>query len=94
MIFNCGGIVSLCGFDFCFEGAEVDSFSVYGDACAPSFHIAGPIDALIFGARGPFEFAAMPDVLSVGSGAQIYLSIVEAVVVDVVAEQAMRDVDD
>ena len=48
MIHSGGGIICFCGVDLIFEGAEVDSFSVYTDPGAPSLHILCEVHALVF----------------------------------------------
>ena len=94
MIFSSGFVVCFCGVDFAGEGAEVDSFAVDADACAPSLHIVRPVDALVFRARVRFELPPVPDVLRVRCGSQVCLSIVQAVMVDVVAEHAGGNIDE
>lgn len=101
-MFPCGGIIRLSGVEFVFERAQVDPFTVDADAGAPALHVIGPVDAFVFRARVPFETAgrpavklsSVPDVLRVRRGAEVGLTIVKAVMVDVVAEHAGRDSDD
>jgi len=94
MVFHCGFVVCFCGVDFAGKGAEVDSFAVDADACAPSLHIVRPVDALVFRARVRFELPPVPDVLRVRCRPQVRLSIVQAVMVDVVAEHAGGNIDE
>jgi len=50
LIFSCGGIIGLCGFDLGGELAKGDFFSVNSDVCSPDFPITTPINA--FETRG------------------------------------------
>jgi len=45
VIFSCGGVVGLSGFDLGGELAKGDSFSVNSDVCSPDFPITTPINA-------------------------------------------------
>jgi hypothetical protein len=94
VVFSGGLVVGFGGIKLVFEGAEVNSFSVDADSGPPSIHIFCKVDAFVFRAGVGFEFSSVPDVLGVGYGSEVCLSVVEAVVVDVVAEHAMGDVDD
>lgn len=58
----------------------------------PGFFLLPPGKALEFGAGGGFEFSSVPDVLIVSGDAKIGLSIVQAVMIQVVAEAASLDV--
>lgn len=93
MVFYCGFVVGFCGVDLVIERAEVDSFSVDADSGAPSLHVPGPVDTLVLRAGGPVEFSSVPDILGVCCGPQVRLAIVQAVVIDMVAEHPVRDVD-
>ena len=89
-----GAVVSFSGVGFVFERAEIYSSAVNGDSNSPAVFAAHPGDAFIFGTGGTSEFASVPDVLSMGRGAKVGLSIVKAIMVDVVAVQAIREVKD
>ena len=86
-------VVGLCGVDFIFERAKINSFSFETDAGPPALHVLCPVNTFIFRARRPFEFAPVPDVLVGRCRAQIRLAVVQAVMVDVVAAHAVRDID-
>ena len=94
MIFSSGFVVCFGGFEFACKGAEVDSFAIDADAGAPSLHIVRPVDALVFRARVRFELPPVPDVLRVRCRPEVRLSIVQAVMVDVVAEHAGGNIDE
>jgi len=79
---------------FACKRAEVDSFAVNAYASAPSLHIFGPVDALVFRARVRFELPPVPDVLRVCCRPEVRLSIVQAVTVDVVAEHSGGNIDE
>ena len=74
------------GGELVFKGADKDTFAVCVDADVPSFFFFSPSEAFIFRAGWGFEFSAVSNVLCEGGGTEIGLSVVKAVMIDVVAE--------
>ena len=83
MIFFGGPVVGLGGFDFVFEIAERNGITIGGDFSDETLLAGVPIYTLVFRA-GVFPFFLVAVVLGAGSGAEVCLSIVEAVMIDVV----------
>ena len=81
-----GAVVGAGGGDFVFEKADKDTFAVCVDADVPGFFFFSPGEAFIFRAGWGFEFSAVSNVLCEGGRPEIGLAIVEAVMIDVVAE--------
>ena len=90
MVFFGCFIVGLCGFDFVFEVTEGDSIAVGCDFSNELFFTGVVAYAFVLRA-GVFSFFPVAVVLGAGHGAEVCLSIVEAVMVDVVNYPARGD---
>jgi len=93
VVFAGCGVIGAGGGDFGVEQAERKTLSVIADASAPLFRILRPANTYVLRARIYPELSAVPDVLHVSRRTKIGLSIVQAIVVDVVAEQSFRNVN-
>ena len=92
--FFCRGVVCFCGVQLIAETADYFSCVIDADNGAPSFFLFVVPDASVFGS-GVFLFW-ITCVLCVFSGrgrTQVGLAIVQAAMVDMIDEQALRDVD-
>ncbi len=90
MVFFCGFVVGFCGFDFVLEVSEGDGIAI-GCNLSNELLFAG-VEAYAFVFRaGVFSFFLVAVVLGTGRGAEVRLSIVEAVMVDVVNDAAGGD---
>ncbi len=90
MVFFCGFVVGLSGLDFVFEISEGDGIAV-GGYFSDKLLFAG-VEAYAFILRaGVFSFFRIAVVLGATCGAEVCLSIVETVMVDVVNDMAGRD---
>jgi len=90
VVFFCGFVVGFCGQDFVFEVSEGDGIAI-GGYFSDELLFAG-VEAYAFVLRaGVFSFLRIAVVLGTACGAEVCLSIVEAVMVDVVNDAAGRD---
>ena len=90
MVFFCGFVVGFCGLDFVFEVSESDGFAI---GCDFSNELLfARIEAYAFILRACiFSFLRISIVLGAACGAKVRLSIIEAVMVDVVNDAAGRN---
>ena len=84
MIFLRRLIISSCGLDFVFEMAYGDGFAIGRNFGNPFFLASVPGDAFVFRCAGVHSSYYVAAVLLVGCEAKIGLSIIKAVIVDVV----------
>ena len=90
MVFFCSFVVGFCGLDFIFEVSECDGFAIGGDF-GDELLFAG-VEAYTFIFRvGVFSFFGVAIVLGPACGAEVCLSIIETVMVDVVNDVAGRN---
>jgi len=94
MIFLCGFIVGVGGGDFGGEQAERKTLSLITNSGTPFPAVLRPVNANVIRARIRPELPSMPDVLGVSRRTKIGLSIVQAIIVDVVGKHPIWDVDD
>jgi hypothetical protein len=88
MVFECGIIIGLRGFDFRIETAEVGSFPIMSDIGEPCSSALVKINADKL-RRGVFSFCSVAVILRVCREAQICPAVIETIVVFVVNEEAM-----
>ena len=94
MIFSSSIIVGAGGVEFVFEVAEEFHFVVDADLGGPLIHRFFPADTLVLRTACFGEFSPVAYVLGISCDPQICLSVVEAVLVDVVGDEAFGDFDD
>lgn len=86
MVLFGGGVVSLGRFFFIVEMAEVNGFAMGINSCGPFFVVFVPMNAFIL--RGGISVRALVSVvLGLCAVAKVLLSIVQAIVIDVVTEK-------
>ena len=90
MEFAGGVVIGVCGGDFVFEVAEVESFAFADDGGAPEFFILIEADTFIAGAG--ITLFRVPCVLCNGGEAEVCAAVVEAVAVDVVNDVSIGGV--
>ena len=90
MIFSSGFVVGFGGFDFVFEVTERDGIAISGNFSNETLLAGVPIYTFVFRA-GVFPFFLVAVVLGAGCGAEVCLSIVQAVMIDVVNDEAGGD---
>ena len=90
MVFFGSGIICLCGLDFIVEVPEGDGIAIGGYFGDELLFTGVEAYAFIFGA-GVFSFLGIAVILGAACGAKVRLSIVEAVMVDVVNDAAGRN---
>ncbi len=86
-------VIRAGGVELVIEVAEVVGFVLEADGCRPFLGSFAPVDAFVFRAcpGGP---AGVSAVLGEGAQAQVLLSVVQAVMVDVVHNQVVRGLHD
>ena len=90
MVFFCSFVVGLCGLHFVFEVSEGDGFAVGGNFSNELLFARVEAYSFIFRA-GVLSFFGIAVVLGAACGAEVCLSIVEAVMVDVINNVAGRN---
>ncbi len=91
VIFSSGFVISFGGFNFIAEIAEVVGFVIAGYLGGPFLTFFVPVDAFVFGAFMP-SGAEVPAIFGESADAQVFLAIVQAVMVDMVHDQMVRSV--
>jgi len=91
VVFFCRSVVCLCGFDFITELPKLYSLFVKGYSDAPFLIVLLPVNPFVFRAALTKMFSSVAHVLRVSSGAEICLSIVQAVTVYMIDEHIIRD---
>ena len=87
MVFSGGGIISTGGVDFDFESANPYFFAIVHDLAVPGGFFFIKIDAEEL-RRAIFFLSPVAGVLSVSSKAEILLSIIEAIAISMVNNEA------
>jgi len=91
VIFASSAVICLSSFDFVFEIANFSSDAIRSDTCNPSFLAAVPAYAFIVRTESVFGFSGVSIVLGDGGQTKIGLSIVKAIMIDVVNNEAIAD---
>ncbi len=78
-----GGVIRECGGDFVFEVAEMIGFVITPYRGGPLFTFFVPVDAFVFGCSVRASSLVLA-VLGEGCKAEVFLLVVQAIVVDVV----------
>ena len=87
-----GAVIGLGRTDFTNEAAEVYRLAVNANTHLPALIFAFPTDTLVFGTVSYIRiFCSVPAILRGSGWAQIGISIVQAVAVDVIHEQMVGD---
>jgi len=90
VVFFCGFVVGFCGQDFVSEVTELDGIAIGGNF-GNELLFAGIVAYTFVFRAGVFSFFRVAVVLGAGRGAEVRLSIVEAVMIDVVNDTARGD---
>ncbi len=93
MIFSSCSIICFCGVYFVRERAEVNFFVIELNSGFPFSLSFVPFKAFVFREGFCFSLGAVAEILGHGCGTEVCLSIVEAVVVFVVADHVFWDMN-
>jgi len=91
MIELCGLVVGLGGGELILEISDGGSLAIRADLGDPAFFPAVPGDAFVSGGAGLSDSSGVAIILGAGGRADIGLSVVQAVMIDVVRHHTGRD---